>query len=263
MPYIFAQNGPIARTVLDAATMLQVLSGHDMRDPVSLRESPPDFTAAVDKNVSSLRIAWSPDFGFADVDPDVLTVTSSAAKVFEDLGCYVEDSNLAMDPPYDTFGPVQAADSYAILGQYLETDADRLTDFARFFLELGSHVTAAEYARTLGRIDILKARITNLFEEYDLLLSPTACFPAFLNEKFPGNIRGQSEYPEQYWNGAFTLPINAVGHPAATVPAGFSSDGLPIGLHIVGRRGDEETILAASAAFERVRPWIQYKPTVS
>ncbi len=263
MPYIFAQNGPIARTVLDAATILQILSGHDMRDPVSLRELPPDFTAAVDKNISGLRVAWSPDFGFADVDPDVLAVTSRAAKVFEDLGCHVEDSNFAMDPPYDTFGPVQAADAYATLGKYLETDGDRLTDFAKFFLEIGSRVTATEYARTLGCIDILKARITSLFEEYDLLLSPTACFTAFPNEKFPGSIRGESEYPEQYWNGAFTLPINAVGHPAATVPAGFSSDGLPIGLHIVGRWGDEETILAASAAFERAQPWTQYKPTVS
>lgn len=263
MPYIFSQNGPITRTVLDAATLLQVLAGHDRRDPVSIREAPPDFVAAVDGDITDLRIAWSPDFGFADVDPDVVEVTSSAARVFEDLGCSVEESKLVMDPPYDTFGPVQAADAYATLGRYLETDVDRLTDFARFFLELGARVTAAEYARTLGRIETLKARIADLFEEYDLLLSPTACFPAFLNEEFPGSIRGESEYPEQYWNGAFTLPINVVGHPAATVPAGFSSDGLPIGLHIVGRWGDEETVLAASAAFERARPWIQHKPSVS
>ena len=109
----------------------------------------------------------------------------------------------------------------------------------------------------------MKARMTDLFEEYDLLLSPTACFPAFPNEEFPGRIRGGSRFPEQYWNGAFTLPINAVGHPAATAPAGFSADGLPIGLHIVGRWGGEETVLAASAAFERARPWIGRRPPVS
>lgn len=263
MPYIFSQNGPIARTVLDAATLLQVLAGHDRRDPTSLREAPPDLVAAVDRDIEGPRVAWSPEFGFADVDPDVLAVTSGAARVFEDLGCHVEDSNLVMEPPYDAFGPVQAADSYATLGQYLETSWDQLTDFSRFFLEIGSRVTAAEYARTLGRMDILKARITDLFEEYDLLLSPTACFRASPIEEFPGSIRGKSEYPEQYWNGAFTLPINVVGHPAATVPAGFSSDGLPIGLQIVGRRGDEETAIAASAAFERARPWIQHRPPVS
>jgi aspartyl-tRNA(Asn)/glutamyl-tRNA(Gln) amidotransferase subunit A len=219
--------------------------------------------AAVNRDIDGLRIAWSPDFGFADVYPDVLAVTSRGARVFEELGCHVEESDLTMDPPYDAFGPIQASDRYASAGHYLETHGDQLTDYARFFLEFGSKVTAAEYARALGRIDVLKARIADLFDEYDLLLSPTACFPAFPNEEFPGSIRGDSVFPEQYWNGAFTLPINAVGHPAATVPAGFSSDGLPIGLHIVGRRGDEETVIAASAAFERARPWIQHRPPIS
>ena len=168
-----------------------------------------------------------------------------------------------MDPPYDTFGAIIAADSYAKLGGYLETHADQLTEVVLFLLERGAKVTAAEYAQTLGQIDLLKARMTDLFEEYDLLLSPTACFPAFPYGKFPGKWSPGRAFPDQYWNGAFTLPINVIGHPAATVPAGFSSDGLPIGLHIVGRKGDEETVLAASAAFERARPWIGHKPPVS
>ena len=263
MPNIFSQSGPLSRTVRDAALLLQVMAGHDRRDPTSLRETPPDFVAAVDRDIKGLRTAWSPDFGFADVYSEVLDVTSKAAKVFEELGCHVEDSDLVLDPPYDIFMPLQAADSYATLGGYLETDRDRLTDFVIFFLEMGAKVTAAEYAGALGQVDVLKARMTDLFEEYDLLLTPTTCFPAFPNETFPGSIRGDSAYPEQYWNGAFTLPINAIGHAAATVPAGFSSDGLPIGLHIVGRQGDEETVIAASAAFERARPWIQHRPPVS
>ena len=260
MPNIFSQSGPLSRTVRDSAVLLQVLAGHDPRDPTSLREPPPDFVGAVDKDIEDLRVAWSPDFGFADVDPEVLEVASKAAQVFEELGCHVDESDLVLDPPYDAFGPILSADSYTTLGNYLETDRDRLTEFARFFLEKGAQVTAAEYARALGLIDILKARMTDLFEEYDLLLSPTACFPAFPNEEFPGRIRGKSAYPEQYWNGAFTLPINVIGHPAATVPAGFSFDGLPIGLHIVGRRGDDVTVLAASAAFERARPWAHHRP---
>ena len=263
MPYMFSQNGPLSRTVRDSALLLQVLAGHDPRDPTSLRETPPDFLAAADKEIEGLRIAWSPDFGFADVDSEVLDVTSKAALVFEELGCQVEESDLVLEPPYDTFGPILTADSYAVHGSYLETHGEQLTDFARFFLERGAQVTAAEYARTLGLIDRLKARMTDLFEEYDLLLSPTACFPAFPNGEFPGQMSGRSAYPDQYLNGAFTLPINIIGHPAATVPAGFSSDGLPIGLHIVGRKGGEETVIAASAAFERARPWIQHRPPIS
>ena len=263
MPSIFSQSGPLSRTVRDAALLLQVLAGHDSRDPTSLRETPPDFVAAVDKDIEGLRIAWSPDVGFADVDREVLDVTSKAAWAFEELGCRVEESDLVLDEPYDAFGPIQAADFFAGHGAYLETHGEQMTDFARFFLERGAQVTTAEYARALGRIDVLKAGMTDLFEKYDLLLTPTACFPAFPNGKFPGGISGGSTYPEQYWNGAFTLPINTIGHTAASIPAGFSSNGLPIGLHVVGRKGGEETVIAASAAFERARPWIQHRPPLS
>jgi len=263
MPNLFAQNGPLARTVRDAALLLQVMAGHDPRDPISLRTTPPDFIAAIDKDIQGLRIAWSPDFGFADVHPEVAEVTSKAAWGFDELGCHVEESDLLLDEPYDSFGPIQAAHSYNHFGGYLKTHRDQLTEFATFFIEMGARVTTTDYVKALGRVDVLKAKMTALFEEYDLLLSPTSCFPAFPNETFPGSIRGDSTYPEQYWNGAFTLPINTIGHPAATIPAGFSSDRLPIGLHIVGRLGDEETVLAASAAFERARPWIQHRPPVS
>lgn len=262
MPNIFSQNGPMARTVRDAAFLLQILAGHDPRDPTTLRDSPPDFVAALEKPIEDLRIAWSPDFGFADVQPEVLNVTSKAAGAFEELGCHVEESNLKIDPPYDSFGPLQAANSYTTLGRFLKSHGDQMTEFARFFLEQGAKVTTADYAHALGRVNVLKAQMVNLFETYDLLLSPTACFPAFRNGEFPGEISGGSLYPEQYWNGQFTLPINTIGYPAASIPAGFSSNGLPIGLHIVGRHGDEETVLAASAAFEQARPWIQHRPPV-
>ena len=263
MPNIFGQNGPLSRTVRDSAVFLQAVAGYDSRDPTSLRVTPPDFVSALDRGVDGLRVAWTPDFGFADVETGVLEVTYAATQVFEELGCSVEESDLVIDPPYDTFGAIIAANSYANLGVYLETQADQLTEVAIFLLEQGAKVTAGEYARALGRIDLLKAYMAALFEEYDLLLSPTACFPAFPYSKFPGKWSPGRAFPDQYWNGAFTLPINVIGHPAATVPAGFSAEGLPIGLQIVGRWGDEETVLAASAAFERVRPWIGHRPPVS
>ena len=263
MPSMFSQNGPLTRSVADAALLLQVLAGYDRRDPISLRQPPPDFTAALSRDVAGLQLAWSPDFGFAEVDPEVARVTSAAARVFEELGCHLEESDLAMEPPYNTYGPIQAADAHTRLHRMFEADGDRMTDFARFMLEYGAGVTTAQYARALGEIDRFKAVMADLFERYDLLLSPTACYPAFVNGKFPGEVEGSSIFPEQYWNGAFTLPINAIGHPAASVPAGLSSDGLPIGLHIVGAWGDESTVLAASAAFERARPWIDRRPPVS
>ena len=263
LPNIFTQNGPLTRTVRDAATMLQAMAGFDRRDLVSLCEPPPDFVAALDRDIQGLRIAWSADFGFADVYPEVVDVTYQAARVFEELGCHVEASDLKLDEPYDSFAQILSADCFNSLRHYVETHEDQLTEFTKYFIEFGSKVTTGDYVKALGRIDALKAKMHRLFDKYDLLLTPTACFPAFLNEPYPGSIRGSSTFPEQYWNGAFTLPVNAIGHPAASIPAGFSSDRLPIGLHIVGKERDEVTVLAASAAFEHARPWIQYRPPVS
>ena len=263
MPYLFSQNGPLTRTVRDAALLLQVIAGHDPRDPTSLRQAPPDFVRAADKTIEGLRIGWSPDFGFAQVDPEVLDITFRAARVFEDLGCEVEQVDIALDPPYDTFGPIIAGDFYTNFGRYKNNGDELFTDYAKFLLERGSRVTVADYARALGEMDRLKARMTDLFERFDLLLTPTACFPAFKYGEFPGEVSGISEYPDQYWNGAFTLPINVIGHPAASVPAGFTSDGLPVGLHVVGRELDEVTVLAASAAFESAQPWDHVRPPVS
>ena len=261
---LFSQQGPMSRTVRDSALLLQVIAGHDPRDPNSIRGPVPDFMAALDRDVAGLRVAWSPDYGFASVDPEVLEVTSRAAQVFEELGCHLEESDLVMDPPYEAYGPIYEINAYANYGHYLESDGDRLTQYARDFIGWGSKRTGADYARALGGIETLKAQMADLFEDYDLLLSPTLALPAIPVDEFPEEIAGKPVYPHRYFSfHPFTYPINAIGHTAASVPAGFSSDGLPIGLHIVGRKGDEETVIAASAAFERVRPWIQHRPPVS
>ena len=260
----FSQQGPMSRTVRDSALLLQVVAGYDPRDPASMREPVPDFLAALDRDVTGLRVAWSPDYGFAAVDPEVLDVTSRAARVFEDLGCRVEESDLVMDAPYDSYGPIYETNAYAQYGRYVESRGGEMTEYAREFIGWGARVTGADYGRALGGIERLRAQMTDLFDEYDLLLSPTLALPAIPVDRFPEEIAGRPAYPHRYFGfHPFTYPINAIGHTAASVPAGFSSDGLPIGLHIVGRRGGEETVIAASAAFERARPWIHHRPPVS
>ena len=264
MVNFFGQSGPLSRTVRDSALMLQVLAGHDRRDPTSLRVTPPDFVTAVDRDIKGLRIAWSPDYGFAAVDPEVLDLTASAAQVFEELGCHIEESDLVMESPYDAYGPIYEASAFNSYSRYLDTHGDQMTYFAKDFIEWGSKITAGGYARALGLIDRLKAQMTDLFEEYDLLLSPTTALTAIPVGEFPEEIAGRPVYPHRYFSfHPFTYPINAIGHAAASIPAGWTPDGLPVGLHIVGRKGDEETVLAASAAFERARPWTQRRPLVS
>ena len=262
-PNFFGQPGPIARSVKDAALLLQTMAGFDRRDPITIRSAPPDFIAATERPIDGLRIAWSPDFGFAEVDDDVARITHQAALAFEELGCNVEEVDITLLEPYDSFGPIQAATAYNNLAKYLDEFGDQMTAYGQFWMERGSKVTTADYAAALGRIDELKAIFDDTFTTYDLVLAPVARFPAFVNEPFPGSVTGTSSYPEQFWNGAFTMHSNATGCPAASIPAGFTPDGLPVGLQIIGRKYDEETVLAASAAFEKTRPWIHHRPPMA
>ena len=258
----FSQSGPMTRTVHDSAILLQVLAGPDARDASALRETPPDFVAALARDVKGLRIAWSPDYGYAPVDPEVLETTSRASSVFSELGCEVEDTDLQMDSPFDAFWPLFAANAYASYGGLLMEHADELTWYGGRCIEQGAAVSGAEYATALGHMNRLQAQVATLFDDYDLLLSPTMAVTAHPVGEPPSRIGGDEVDP--FWGPfPFTYPINMLGYTAASIPCGLSADGLPIGLHIVGRRGEEETVLAASAAFERARPWADQRAPVS
>ena len=258
-----SQPGPVTRTVRDAATLLQTLAGWDARDVSSLRQAPGDYAGALERDISGLRIAWSDDYGYAPVDPEVVEVCSAAAREFEQMGCTADDPGFALDSPQEHFRVVFATNSFASSGYLLELRPDDLTDYFRESMEFAATLTAADYARALGGFDELRVKFDALFEKYDLLLSPTMPVTAFPIGEHPNTIGGRTIDDPSFGYLPFTYPINAIGHPAASVPCGFSEDGLPIGLHIVGRKGDEETVLAASAAFEQARPWARLRPGVS
>ena len=257
-----SQSGPITRTVRDSAILLQALAGWDTRDAGSLRDTPGDYLAALERDIGGLRIGWSSDFGYAAVDPEVVDVCSKAAATFEDLGCSLSDDVFSIEAPQEAFRVLFAVNTYASSGYLLDEHGDELTDYFRANMEFAATQTAADYARAVGELDIVKMRFDEYFENYDLLLSPTMAVPAFEIEQHPTIIDGKEVDPF-FGYLPFTYPINAIGHAAASVPCGFSSDGMPIGLHIVGRHGDEETVLAASAAFERAMPWAENRPPVS
>ena len=258
-----SQPGPVTRTVRDAAMLLQTLAGWDARDVSSLKEQPGDYTAALERDISGLRIAWSDDYGYAAVEPEVVEVCSTAAREFEGMGCTVDDPSFALDSPQEHFRVVFATNSFASSGYLLDLRPDDLTDYFRESMEFAATLTAADYARALGGFDEVRVKFDALFERYDLLLSPTMAVTAFPIGEHPNTIGGLPVDDPSFGYLPFTYPINAIGHPAASVPCGFSESGLPIGLHIVGRKGDEETVLAASAAFERGRPWARLRPAVS
>ncbi len=251
---LFSQSGPMTRTVRDAALYLQALAGYDAEDPGSLRDEPEDYLAAADRGVSGLRVGWSADYGYATVDPEVAETCERAARAFEEMGCSVEEADVSLEGAFEPFWALFKVSAYAGVADYVDGREDELTEYGRDFFEQGKAVTGTEYARALGYVDVLKAQFADLFERYDVLLSPTMATTAFPVGEPPEVIAGKRVH---WFSGytPFTYPINMIGHTAASVPCGLSSDGLPIGLHVVGRFGGESTVIAASAAFEEARPF--------
>ncbi len=258
----FSQSGPMSRSVRDSALLLQALAGRHANDVNSLREAPGDYLAAADLGARGLRIAWSPDYGYGTVEPEVVSKCRDAALAFEDMGCVVEEVDLGLDSPFDAFWTLFTSVSNARYAALVGDRGDLLTSYGRDCIESGGMVSGPEYARALGKRAELMALFGDLLDGYDLLLSPTLSVGAFPVGEPPAEIDGRPV--DGFWGFfPFTFPINMIGHPAASVPCGFTGEGLPVGLHVVGRWGDEETVIAASAAFEEARPWAGRRPPVS
>ena len=184
------QSGPMTRTVKDSALLLQVLAGPDRRDAGCMRQEPPDFMAALDQGVKGLRLAWSPDLGYAAVDPEVVEAASGAARVFEEMGCTVEKPRVALEDPFPAFWDIFSVQGYASYGHLMEAHGEELTEYSRNTIEHGRGKTGADLSRAMLYVVQLQARMEDLFEQYDLLLTPTTAVPAFPARAAPGGDRG-------------------------------------------------------------------------
>ena len=261
---MFSQNGPMARTVRDAAILLQVMAGPDRDDPTCINSDPPDFSAMLDDGVKSLRFGLSVDLGSLPVDVEVKKAIEDAAKVFEGMGAIVEPVKVDFDHDHirDVFSTIWLSDYAANYGQQILNDPDSITPLLLGFIEEAVTWPASKLALALRELEWHKARVDTLVQQYDLLLTPTLATTAFPVGQRPTSIAGQPV--DQVWGFTpFTFPINMSGHTAASVPVQFSAQGMPIGMHIIGRRGDESTVLRASAAFEKARPWSDKVPEIA
>jgi Asp-tRNA(Asn)/Glu-tRNA(Gln) amidotransferase A subunit family amidase len=260
-PNQFAQSGPMANTVRDTAILLQVLSGFDARDPGSLRAPMPDMLVGLDSGVKGLRVGWSADLGYAAIDPEVVRITYRAAKALAEQGAAVSEFALDVGEPWPPFWAIYEANSYLSYRFLLEERAADLTDYVREALEVGAGITGREYAQALRYVDGLRCRADELMTQYDLLVTPATAVPAFPTGQPPKTIAGRQIH--SFWGCHPTLfPFNMTGQPAMSVPAGIVG-GLPIGLQIIGRRGEDALALRAAAALEQALPWAGKRPPVS
>lgn len=254
-----AHAGPMTRTVRDAALMLNVLAGPDARDRHSY-PSDADFLSGLEGGIRGLRVAWSPDLGYAAIDPEVRAIAERAAMRFEEFGCTVEEAHPDVPdiwPVVDTMWICSQASGHI---DNLE-EVRGLIDPGRLeLIERGRHVSGAVLTRAnMQRHDYYHA-VRQFMENYDLLLTPALPITAFpAGDDYPTEIDGKRT-TYLGWTG-FSYPFNLTGQPAASIPCGFASNGLPVGLQIVGRWRDDLTVLKASAAFEELMPWQHQRPS--
>jgi aspartyl-tRNA(Asn)/glutamyl-tRNA(Gln) amidotransferase subunit A len=203
--------------------------------------------------LKSLRVAYSADWGYAPVDPEVRRVVGEAVKVFEDLGCIVEEAHPGWEDPFPYFWTLVAAESdltgmrKMIEGREKEVSPHLLALITREW-------TGADFtdAKTVRKMVVNK--MWRFMQRYDLLLTPTLAVPPFpVHMQGPEIIEGRMVTSGDWL--AFTYIANLTGQPAASIPAGFTEDNLPVGLQIIGRHLDDPMVLKASAAFEQAKPW--------
>lgn len=258
----FSHQGPMTRTVEDAALSLDIMAGDHPRDPFSI-PAQTDYHAAVDRPIDDLRIAYSPDLGVYPVEEVVQETLTDAISAFEQAGATVDevDPDLGHDKgeildAYYTMAKVR----WQSLFDNLEDqgfdprgeDRDRIRPYLVDLIMDAEEPSTREYKQA----DVVRTRVfdglQDLFEEYDLLVSATVGTTPFPHGEEPTQIDGVDIDPLRGW--ALTRPFNFSGHPAASIPAGFVDD-LPVGMQIAGQRHADDTVIAASAAFERQRPW--------
>jgi aspartyl-tRNA(Asn)/glutamyl-tRNA(Gln) amidotransferase subunit A len=255
--------GPMTRTVRDAALLLSVIAGSDERDLLSLPADSTDYLAACEGGIRGFRVAWSPTLGYAKVQSEVASITNAAARSFEKtLGCYVEMADPGFESPHRQFAILWTM-SYALrFRALLEEWGSQMDPGLVSLIQGASRFGPNDFGEALATRSALWHKTREFFERFELLLLPSLPVPAFAaSSSVPEGLTGTSgpipPFPD--WI-PFTYPWNLTGQPAATVPCGFTRNGLPVGLQIVGRRFADATVLRAAAAFEDAYPWAHQRP---
>lgn len=257
-------QGPMARTVEDVALLLSVLAGPDPRSPISLEEPGSVFSAPLERDVSGLRLAWSPDLGGAvTVDPAVTGQLERQVKVFEDLGCVVEEASPDFRDADEIFRTLRAWQFEISLGPVLDRARDRLKPSLVWNIEEGRRLSGPDVGRAEALRTALYHRMREFFERYDALLLPVSQVPPFdVDLEYPTDIAGVPQRTYLDWMRS-ACHISATGHPALSVPAGFDADGLPVGLQIVGRHRGDLRLLRIGRAYEHATEFWRRRPQLA
>jgi aspartyl-tRNA(Asn)/glutamyl-tRNA(Gln) amidotransferase subunit A len=257
--------GPMTRTVADSALMMQVMAGPHPWDFTTLEAPPADYLGLLGRppRQGKPRIGFSADLGHATVDPDIAAIVRSAAKALAaGLGAELEEVTPAWGPLGPEIGRFFWSAHMSRWQPYLAEWESRMDPGLVACVKQGAPVSVSDYQRARARKYAYVTEIHRFMTGYDFLLTPAVSVAAF-----PATQLQPDHWPQHDWDwmswAEFSYPFNMSGHPAASIPAGFTAEGLPVGLQIVGQRFDDLGVLQASAVFEALRPWADKHPPLA
>ncbi len=246
-----AHVGPMTRTVSDAALLLNVLSQPDARDALALPHDPRDYRIGLNDGVRGLRIAYSANLGYAEVDAEIATLVKKAALRFEQLGAHVEERDPGFENPGAVFSSHWYAGAASLLRRFTPGQLKLVDPGLREVAEAGAKISLLDYLDAVRARGELGVHMNRFHETYDLLLTPTLPLAAFQAGREVADVMKERRWTD--WS-PFSYPFNLTQQPAASVPCGFTKQGLPVGLHIVGPRYADALVLRAARAFETLQP---------
>ncbi|QMS86422.1 amidase (plasmid) [Nostoc edaphicum CCNP1411] len=245
--------GVLVRTVTDAAVALNVIAHPDVRDWYALPDDQQDYTSDLDKGVAGLRIAYSPNFGYAEVDSEVAALVKAAVDVFSKLGAIVEEVDPGFVNPRLIFQTFWQAGASKLLRGFSPEQQAVIEEGLQSIAQIGDRLTLAEYLSAQDAREALARQMQRFHQNYDLLITPTlpvVAFPVGQNRPL-----SYIDNPQRDWS-PFSYPFNLTQQPAASVPCGFTKNGLPVGIQIVAAKYQDLLVLQAAKAYESVSPFI-------
>jgi amidase len=253
-------EGPMARTVQDVALLLSAIAGPDPRSPISITEPGSRFAEPLERNLKGVRIAWSRDLGGLPVDPRVTAAIDAQRHVFESLGCTIEDAEPDFADADEVFKILRAWRFELSRGDLLQTNRDLLKDTVIWNIEQGVKLAGPQIGWAERKRTELYHRVRTFMERYEFLILPVSQVPPFdVKQRYVTEINDVAMDTYIDWMRSCYY-ITLTGHPAASVPCGFTPDGLPIGVQIVGRHQDDFGVLQLAHAFEQATTFWKRRP---
>jgi amidase len=256
-------SGPMARSVADAALFLSAIAGFDARSPLALADDGARFRGSLERSFKGVRVAWWRTLGGVPVEPEVRQIVDGTRRVFESLGCIIEDAEPDFTGVDQAFATLRYAANHPQYSPLLRQNAAWVKDTIKYEVEQAERLTGADVGRALARQAQMYQQSREFFERYDYFVLPvTQVVPFDVDVPYPTEIAGTQMTSYVDWMRSCWY-VTFMANPAMSVPAGFTVAGLPVGVQIVGRHRDEWSVLQMGHAFEQATRHGRRRPAIS